>query len=470
MKTIAIKRLGIALGIFFLSVVLILLISTSFVKRSSYYNQAYYNEAKTSVDSLRKQNHIVDDSLLAGFSKVSITPLLNTTEDNYLTGMFSNVPLAGYGDRRGKPATGIHDSIFVKAVALKINSKMIIFLSADLLIMPANITDSVTAALLKEGILREQLFFSATHTHSSLGGWGPGFIGKQFAGNENKFLQKWLVNQITSAVRLAAADLKPARIGYGSFDAGGYTRNRFIGESGTKNNDFSYIVIEQPGHRKAVIGSFSAHATTMGSDNMEISADYPGYWARRIEATSADLALFIAGATGSQSAMGTGEGFDKARNIGETLADSLNKHLSLTALYDRISFSSVSLKMPLPEYHLRLTTNINLSTFWTKKLMSPPENVYLQAARINDLVWITTPSDFSGEYALQIRNFMAAEGFSSTVSSFNGSYVGYIIPGKYFYIDDYESRLMNWLGPDMGEYTMDMIRQISRIVTGLNNI
>ena len=29
-----------------------------------------------------------------------------------------SVPLAGYGDRKGKPSTGVHDSIFVKAVAL----------------------------------------------------------------------------------------------------------------------------------------------------------------------------------------------------------------------------------------------------------------------------------------------------------------------------------------------------------------
>ena len=34
-------------------------------------------------------------------------------------GIFKYVPLAGYGDRNGKPSTGVHDSIFVKAVALK---------------------------------------------------------------------------------------------------------------------------------------------------------------------------------------------------------------------------------------------------------------------------------------------------------------------------------------------------------------
>ncbi len=96
--------------------------------------------------------------------------------------------------------------------------------------------------------------------------------------------------------------------------------------------------------------------------------------------------------------------------------------------------------------------------------MPLPENVYLQALRIGNMVWISTPCDFSGEYALQIKNSLAAKGFKSNVTSFNGSYVGYIIPGRYFYLDEYESKLMGWFGPNMGEYTIDLIRRITDIV------
>jgi hypothetical protein len=137
---------------------------------------------------------------------------------------------------------------------------------------------------------------------------------------------------------------------------------------------------------------------------------------------------------------------------------------------NEITFSFVSLKMQLPDYHIRLSTKLNLSSFWSNKLMPRPKNVYLQAIRIDNMVWITTPADFSGEYALLIKNRLASKGFGSNVSSFNGSYVGYIVPGRYFYLDEYESRLMGWFGPNMGEYTVDMIRQISRIVTGSDNI
>ena len=102
----------------------------------------------------------------------------------------------------------------------------------------------------------------------------------------------------------------------------------------------------------------------------------------------------------------------------------------------------------------------------SEKLMPIPQNVYLQTLRIGNLIWITTPCDFSGEYALQIKNSLAAKGFSANITSFNGSYVGYIIPGRYFYLDEYEPKIMGWFGPNMGEYTVQLIRQLTQIITG----
>ena len=60
---------------------------------------------------------------------------------------------------------------------------------------------------------------------------------------------------------------------------------------------------------------------------------------------------------------------------------------------------------------------------------------------------------------------MAAKGFEAVVSSFNGSYTGYVVPDKYFYLDSYESKTMGWFGPAMGDYTMEMISGILGIAT-----
>ncbi|HPE76240.1 MAG TPA: neutral/alkaline non-lysosomal ceramidase N-terminal domain-containing protein, partial [Draconibacterium sp.] len=428
-----------------------------------YFETEYYKNSCSEIESLKNSITPAHGKLFTGFSKVSITPTLNSNTDDISTGKFVQLPLAGFGARKGAPATGIHDSIFVKVVALKVDNTLAVFVGSDLLIMPPNISDSVMHVLAQKGFTRNQICFSATHTHSSLGGWGPGFMGKQFAGEENINLEKWLVQQISGAVLNAVADLQPSTIATGDFNAAEYTRNRLIGDLGTANDDFSYIFIQQNEGEKAVIGSFAAHSTCMGSKNMEISGDYPGYWQRKLE-TTFDYALFMAGSVGSQTHVGKGEGFEKPRFIGESLADSTINHLANKESTDSVLLETATIKLNLPEYHFRISTTRNLSSGISKKLMPLPENAVIQAIRIGNMIWITTPCDFSGEYALQLKNRLAVEGFGANVTSFNGSYVGYVIPGRYFYLDEYEPKTMGFFGPAMGDYTFDLINQMTNVL------
>lgn len=434
------------------------------VDRTPYFKTSYYQSTKTRLDSLKKKRILFNDFIEAGFSKVSITPSVGNFKDSMQVGQFKSAPLAGFGARKGKSATGIHDSIFVKAAAIKVGMQLVVIVGADILIMPPNIIDEVTLLLEKTGIQRNQVFYSASHTHSSIGAWGPGFIGQQFAGQSNPEINQWLINQIALAVTNAISDLKPALIGNGYFNAASYTRNRLVGETGTKNDDFNFISIQQKGGRKAVIGSFGAHATTIGADNMQFSADYPGYWQRKMEQEIVDIAIFCGGSVGSQSPSGEGNGFEKSKKIGESLADSLKIHLTKLELRDKIDMSTMSLKVNLPSYNIRLTTKIHFSTWISKKLMPLPENVYLQVIKIGNLIWLTTPCDFSGEFARQLKDALARSGFNANVTSFNGSYVGYIIPGKYYYFDAYEPKTMGWFGPNMGEYTYELLRNLSEII------
>src|SRR4030043_1107132 len=110
------KRFLKILGIILLSLTLIFFLSTSFVKRSSYFDEEYYKNTIVRIDSFKAETLIINDSVQAGFARVSITPFLNSSEDNQNEGKLLQVPLAGYGDRKGKPATGVHDSIFVRTV------------------------------------------------------------------------------------------------------------------------------------------------------------------------------------------------------------------------------------------------------------------------------------------------------------------------------------------------------------------
>ncbi|HYC85987.1 MAG TPA: hypothetical protein VEB86_12235, partial [Chryseosolibacter sp.] len=60
----------------------------------------------------------------------------------------------------------------------------------------------------------------------------------------------------------------------------------------------------------------------------------------------------------------------------------------------------------------------------------------------------------------------AASTFGATVmvTSFNGGYIGYVTPGKYYDLDHHETRLMNWYPPGTGEYVSTCLQKLIGVV------
>jgi hypothetical protein len=455
----------IAVGIL-LVLVVALFLALARVDYTPYFEADYYRSTQARLDSVTSELAPPTGEVRVGWARESITPLLNASEDNPVEGAFKAVPLAGYGNRDGKPAEGIHDSVFVKAVALEVQDQLLVLVASDLLIVPPEVSAGGSKNLEQQiGLERSQLFFSATHTHSSVGAWSEGMVGEAFAGEFNAGIVQWLVERFSQAVIKSVENLQPGQLGVGSFNAADFVANRLVGEKGTKNPEFIFLVAQQHSGRKAILGSFDAHATTLSDDNMLFSGDYPGYWQRKLEYAGADMAVFFAGSVGSHRPVSSGEKFDKPKFIGEALADSVLKYERTISLRDSITLASVNLEMDLPEFHVRVSDGIRLVPAISQNLFPPIGKVYLQAARIGNLIWATTPGDFSGETAIILKNAMHKKGYKALVTSFNGTYTGYIIPGKYYHLNEYESRVMSWFGPYMGPYTNDMLEQLMQAVS-----
>ncbi|RME00220.1 MAG: hypothetical protein D6814_03980, partial [Calditrichaeota bacterium] len=156
------------------------------VDYTPYFQAAYYQHTRARLDSLQRTTHLSSGPLQAGFGKASITPNLHPAATAGETYAFPHIPLAGYSSRRGAPARSIHDSVFVKAVALRVGETTQVLVSWDALIFPEEIARGVIQALPPAlGLSRARVLFSATHSHSSVGGWGEGFLAEQFAGKYN---------------------------------------------------------------------------------------------------------------------------------------------------------------------------------------------------------------------------------------------------------------------------------------------
>ena len=430
------------------------------VDYTPYFHSAYYKETAARFASTSATNLIGSGPLFAGIGVARLTPMVNVSEENPAEGKFRSIPLAGYGNRNGKPATGVHDDVWVKALAIRVGTQTGIIFATEALIVPREVADEAAARLQEEtGLHREQLYFSATHTHCSIGGWGEGLVGEAFAGPFNPGARTWFADRLVAAARDALRDLKPAEFGHGSFRSPEFVRNRVVGDLGKVDDEFSFAIFKQQQGRSAVLGIYSAHATVLSGRIMEFSGDYPGAWQRAIEQTTNTVALFLGGAVGSHAPVAGESGFAGADRMGAALAQRLQEQLPQIPLTNSIPFGLLAFELSLPDLNVRLTSGIRLHPRLASTLLPVGRLSFLQAFRIGDTIWLSTPCDFSGELALGIKDTFRARRFSVIITSFNGDYIGYVIPSKYYHLDGYEPRTMSFYGPYVPDYLDEFMRK-----------
>jgi hypothetical protein len=453
--------LGIFAGLIVVAFITVILCVDG-VDTRPYFQQTYYIETIARLRTQEQTNQMVCGDLAAGFGRARLTPTINEPQDEPAAGHFRSLSLAGYGNRHGRPALGVHDDLFVKAVALRVQDHLGVMVGADALIIPRDVEERAMHRLKEEsGLRREQVYLSATHTHSSLGGWGEGRLAESFAGPFQPGAQVWFSDCIVAAVQTAIKDLKPARFGQGRFNAPQFIRNRLVGELGKVDPEFSYALLEQDSGKRALLGVFGAHATVLSSDMMQFSADYPGAWQRIVESTTGAMAVFLAGGVGSHSPVPGTNGLAGVEQMGQALARMVSDRLAYTALTNSVTFGMLGLDVTMPPLNVRVSDGFRLRPWLAARLVPAKGTSFLQVFRIGDSVWLSTPCDFSGELALGIKDFLRTRGANAVITSFNGDYVGYVIPARYYHLGGYEPRLMSFFGPYVPDYFDELIRNMA---------
>jgi hypothetical protein len=151
--SIALKVMGVML----ILLTIVLIWGLQRVDYSPYFESDYYTRTRERLDSLADGLSLQKGKLLVGFGKVSITPTLVDEEENAREGLFGSVPLAGYGDREGAGTLGIHDSLFVKAVAFQVEEKVMVLIGSDMLIVPPQVSEGASKLIqAKRGVTRQR--------------------------------------------------------------------------------------------------------------------------------------------------------------------------------------------------------------------------------------------------------------------------------------------------------------------------
>ena len=396
----------------------------------------------TEFDRIREQIQVRPGiALSAGAAKVEITPPVGT-------------PLAGYAKRRGKPSTGIRDPLYVRTLALSDGEDTLLLISADLLVFPQPLAERILQKISKEnGIPRQGIILSTTHTHSGAGSIATGFLHEQVFGRYDSKVEEGILSRILWSVRQALENRKPvqwSRAAESSLLAE-FVETRAL-PGGPVDASLSVLLFSaEPGEVEAAVVNAAAHPTLLDSRDMRFSADYPGELCRKMEeAYPGAVCLFFNGASGDErprDAIGaTPE--ERVQRFGGLLAEAATALASRAPLESKGDLAVWGGWFDLPEPQIRLGP-VPLHPEIGKRMR--PTAAFLNMAALEGLLLVPLPAELTADLGLALKRKLEQKGEHSLLLGYANGYLGYAVTPQQYAAGSYEAG-MTWYGADFGRF------------------
>jgi hypothetical protein len=349
-----------------------------------------------------------------GAASADITPPVKETK----------VTLGGYGQRKGKPAKGVHDPVFAKAFVVESEGKKVAVVAIDLVESSNEIRDAVLLRLKGTAFGNDNVFISATHSHSAPGAVEKIIIASVVFGKYSQPVVDHIADGIVKAIKEADSKLTVAKINVAQAKIPGITRNRRVNyynydtrrftkpyDSKTEpitDDTFTVIRVDDlAGRTKAVIVHFATHATVLGGDNMLVSADWPGVMRNEVAKKYPDAeVIYLNGAEGDQEPemCADKDDFKCLDWVGKRVADAAlplvdqAKPINAEPLMYKIVWRKVNARASL----MGIKIPKSLVDHWFKAMP-------FSAIRIGDLILLGAPVEAISEIGQTVNG--AAKGF-----------------------------------------------------------
>jgi len=373
---------------------------------------------------------ITGTPLLGGAAAVDITPDLR----------WVTVSLGGYGDRQCKPATGVHDHLFARALALQQGHQRFVLLAMDLLCIAPTMREDLLHELADLN-LDQGLLICASHSHGA-----PENIHKNGEvlpvafGRYNDFWYQWLLQKMEQAVREAMGKLQPVQVGA--------TVVR---------------VADGGGKTLALVVNFAAHATFSDSTDFEVSGDWPGAMERALEeALPGTVALYCQGATGDVSPVkdGPGGNYERAEAYGREVAEKLLpaantpvnpqvelRYATLKQALPPLCFSPAFIESTAEEYPMDVTQGAAVLS-----LLLPTEAAFTVAC-LGEVLLASFPGEAVTTLGLQFKETARERGYALPIPvGYANNYAGYLVSPEDYDRGGYEAGTSFYgreVGPEM---------------------
>ncbi len=381
--------------------------------KSKYYkNQPLLSGARTTTKG----------KLKAGSAKVDLAE-----------GLSFPVQMATYGPWPGK-AEEVRSPVYARSVVLESGSKKIAWVACDLLLIHQSLRSSVLNSLNEKNILIDDLMLSATHTHTSIGGFvDHGMSELYILGKYDEKIKNHLVTKIVSSIEKANQGLKDAKLGTGRAWGNGLNYNRRRGD--TVDPEIGILKITTLDDKPLVtVINFAGHPILEPGDG-KLSGDYPGRLNQMLD-QKLGMGMFLNGSLGDLNACPEGEEGSwrvegDAKKLADQLFSKIEKAYSFIETQEQITLGSMTAWISLPPLNLGFVPDFMFPLdHLLGSLVGWPERVPLQAIRIGDLAVLSTSTELGVRLGLLIKRDSPSDQ-TFVVSHANG-YAGYaVLPQNY---------------------------------------
>lgn len=428
-------------------IVLFVLVSVKRLDRTPVQQRPAYADMMQRLDSLQQhyRRPASTGGFAVGFAKVNLTPPFVTAT-------------AGYGNRRGKPYSEVHDSIYVRALVVQQGERRVAIVSADLLIIPPTVTEQLQKILPEIGFdLRHNTYLSAIHSHNSIGNWSPG-VAQLLYGTYDERVVALIASSIREAIVRATQNILPATLQAAEIPIGRSVNNRLLDE-GQVDSLLRTVAFYRADSSRVILTSYAAHATCLFSRDLALSRDYPGQLVDALEQQGYAMGMFVAGAMGSHGCNPPEMGRTCIDWMANTIVHKMDQEKYRWRTVTDSSLAMISIPLSLPDPQVKITQDWCVRP-WLFRAAFGAYPASLTALRLGDIIMLGTPCDFSGELTGSLDSLAQTRGLHTMVTSFNGGYIGYITRDDRFELDHYETRLMSWYGAGNGAYLSEAMAKM----------
>jgi hypothetical protein len=234
--------------------------------------------------------------LRAGAARRTVTPDLDKHGPVYL---------AGFGLNRR--ATGIHDDLWARCLALEVGGRRLALCGVDSIGLFYEDVEKIRGLVRSQSAAPADVVVASSHDHQApdtMGLWGPNLR----VSGLNEAYNAFLIERTAEAALAALGSLRPALVRLARFHSP--ELDTFIHDNRPPVvHDAELVVLsasERDGSPIGTLVNWANHPEALGSKNTLVTADYPAYLYARLEELSGGVAVFINGAIGGmQSPLGT---------------------------------------------------------------------------------------------------------------------------------------------------------------------